>query len=162
MLAPPVPPTQSHSIAAETTPAPKKARKKPRTLMCGHWHTRTWDLAHALNRNEKIECFAAVTDLRDALVVLRAAIPPADLILCSSYYPLEDVQEMLLDYEGEDIKILIAQPNHMNEKGVESVAEWAGHMVDSNSYLPRSGVLSPTGYMRRLSATSQNSEKSNQ
>lgn len=43
--------------------------------------TGTWDLAHALNRTEKMECFAAVTDLRDALVVLRAAIPPADLIV---------------------------------------------------------------------------------
>ncbi|BGP52050.1 hypothetical protein JCM10450v2_008021 [Rhodotorula kratochvilovae] len=134
------------------------ARRPVRTVMLGHWHQRTWDLAHALNRTGVMDCFAAVTDMQDALVVLKSAIVPAELLVCSSYYPLEDIQELLLDYEGE-INILIARPDHMNTEGAEGVAKWAALMVESKSYLPKTGVLSPSGYMRRLSATSQNSNQ---
>ncbi|GAA5891964.1 hypothetical protein JCM6882_007422 [Rhodosporidiobolus microsporus] len=128
---------------------------RPDAVMLGHWHKRTWDLAHQLNVDGRCRCIAAVTDMRDALVVLQAAIPAAELLICSSY-ELEDIQELLLDYEG-DMKILVAPPNMMNTGGAVTVAEWAGNMIDARSFSPKSGVLSPTGYMRRLSATSSGS-----
>jgi hypothetical protein len=53
------------------------------------------------------------TDMRDTLVVLNAAIPQIELILASSYYALEDLQEMLLDYDGE-IALLVAPDGMMN------------------------------------------------
>ncbi|GAA6042183.1 hypothetical protein JCM8097_005002 [Rhodosporidiobolus ruineniae] len=127
----------------------------PTAVMLGHWHKRTWDLAHQLNVDARCHCVAAVTDLRDALVVLNAAIPPVELLVCSSY-DLEDVQEMLQDYEG-DMKVLIAPQNLMNTGGAVSVANWAGNMIDARSFHPKTGTLSPGGFYRRLSATSSGS-----
>ncbi|GAA5946077.1 hypothetical protein JCM1841_005603, partial [Sporobolomyces salmonicolor] len=71
------------------------------TVLLGHWHKRTGELAQALSEDGRIRCIASVTDLRDALVVLKAAIPPVEVLLCSQYYELEDVQDMLQDYDRE-------------------------------------------------------------
>ncbi|GAA5845372.1 hypothetical protein JCM11251_005646 [Rhodosporidiobolus azoricus] len=161
------PPQETPSTRVPAFEPPDKAAKArtarktddrwiPHALMLGHWHQRTWDLAHQLNVDGRCRCIAAVTDMRDALVVLKAAIPEVELLVCSSYFELEDIQEMLLDYEG-DMKILVAPNNLMNTKGKVAVAEWAGNMIDARSFFPKSGVLSPTGYMRRLSATSSGS-----
>ncbi|GAA6015993.1 hypothetical protein JCM10207_006831 [Rhodosporidiobolus poonsookiae] len=149
-------PSSTDKSAKKAANGVVKEEAKPNALMLGHWHKRTWDLAASLNVDGRCKCFAAVTDMRDALVVLKAAIPAADLIICSSYYPLEDVQEMLLDYEGE-INVLIAPPNLMNTKGADAVAEWAGNCIDARSYHPKTAALSPSGYMRRLSQTSTGS-----
>ncbi|BGP20417.1 hypothetical protein JCM10213v2_008565 [Rhodosporidiobolus nylandii] len=124
--------------------------------MLGHWHQRTWDAADALNAEGSCQCVAAVTDLLDALVVLKAAIPSVDLLVCSSYFELEDVQEMLLDYEG-DLKILIAPPNLMNTKGPAACATWVGDMIAARSFYPKTGSLSSNGFMRRLSQNSNGS-----
>ncbi|GAA5875086.1 hypothetical protein JCM8547_005408 [Rhodosporidiobolus lusitaniae] len=162
-LPPPVPasgPTFSSLPAKQAKTGSSAVAKKdkwlPRALMLGHWHKRTWDLAAQLNVDGRMECVAACTDMRDALVILQAAIPPIDLLVCSSYYPLEDVQEMLLDYEG-DMLVLIAPNNLMNTQGAVAVAEWAGNQVSARNFQPKTAMLSSTGYMRRLSATSSGS-----
>ncbi|GAA5856668.1 hypothetical protein JCM9279_004866 [Rhodotorula babjevae] len=149
-------------LPAEAAPRKKeggKEERKKRVVMLGHWHQRTWDFAAALNATGALECFAAVSDLQDALVVLRAAIEPADVLVCSSYYELGDVQEVLLDYEpvGErELGILVARPNQLNTDGHERVAQWVVDCVQGGLYAPRvkAALLSSSGYMRRLSETS--------
>lgn len=51
--------------------------------------------------------------MQDALIVLRSAIPPIELLLCSSYFSLADVQEALTAYDGE-LLVMVAVPGLMN------------------------------------------------
>ncbi|GAA5927301.1 hypothetical protein JCM3775_002508 [Rhodotorula graminis] len=139
-------------------PGEKKKRRKERVVMLGHWHQRTWDFAAAMNATGALECFAAVSDLQDALVVLKAAIEPADVLVCSSYYDLDDVQERLLDYEN-DLNILVARPNQLNNDGLERTVQWVVDSIKRGLYAPKvkAALLTSSGYMRRLSETSARS-----
>ncbi|GAA5894860.1 hypothetical protein JCM8208_006088 [Rhodotorula glutinis] len=155
------PPPRPSGLPVDAPPPPVRKERKARCIMLGHWHQRTWDFAAAMNATGELDCFAAVSDLQDALVVLKAAIEPADVLVCSSYYELSDVQEVLLDYEpvggpDHELHILVARPNQLNTDGLERVAQWVVDSVRAGLYAPRvkAALLTSSGYMRRLSETS--------
>ncbi|EGU10911.1 Proteophosphoglycan ppg4 [Rhodotorula toruloides ATCC 204091] len=117
----------------------KELVKLPRCVLLGHWSARTKALSGELNRGGKIYLFAAVTDLRDALVVLNAAIPPADIFLVSSLFDPDDVREALIEYE-RPIDLIFAPKDYMNIHGIIQSARWVEEQVENKAYAPRHAV----------------------
>ncbi|BGP35733.1 hypothetical protein JCM10296v2_007585 [Rhodotorula toruloides] len=117
----------------------KELAKLPRCVLLGHWSARTKALSEELNRGGKIYLFAAVTDLRDALVVLNAAIPPADIFLVSSLFDPDDVREALIEYE-RPIDLIFAPKDYMNIHGIIQSARWVEEQVEKKAYASRHAV----------------------
>ncbi|GAA5858777.1 hypothetical protein JCM1840_006552 [Sporobolomyces johnsonii] len=142
-------------FSSKTTTAIQTGPKLGRTtVLLGHWHKRTWELAQALSEDKRIRCVAAVTDLRDALVVLKAAISPVEVLLCSQYYELEDVQDMLEDYNCE-ISLVMAPSRLIDNRGISGTSDWACNAIANGDFTPKTCVLSPSAsFLRRLSDTS--------
>lgn len=118
-------------------------------------------MSEEINRGGKLYLFASVTDLRDALVILNAAIPPADILVhpLSSFLPLDlanskiaqlvsslfdpdDVREALIEYE-RPLNLIFAPKDYMNIHGITQSARWVEEQVEAKAFAPRDAV--PTG-----------------
>lgn len=73
--------TSSSSRRPTWSPPPSSLADPAPSLLGRLPARRTWDFAAAMNATGALECFAAVSDLQDALVVLKAAIEPADVLV---------------------------------------------------------------------------------
>ncbi|GAA5962712.1 hypothetical protein JCM8115_005932 [Rhodotorula mucilaginosa] len=139
------------------------ARELPRAVLLGHWTQRSWDVTGEAIRQDCCLPVARVTDLQDALTVLNALLPPADILLCSSYYDIEEIQDALLAYDGE-INILVAPRDYINKHGTVMMTSWLKEKIAARHFVPKLETLSPSdgflGQVRRASATSNSSSPS--
>ncbi|BGP58425.1 hypothetical protein JCM8202_004249 [Rhodotorula sphaerocarpa] len=161
-VAPERSPAMIHALLRRKLREPA-AQELPRAVMLGHWSQRTWDVTAEAIRQDAVLPVARATDLHDAVTLLKSLLPPADILLCSSYYELEEVHEALLEYEGE-IPVVIAPKGYINEHGTVKMTQWIKDRVQSQHFMPRVHTLSPeTGFLgqvRRASQTSGGSSSS--
>ncbi|GAA5982586.1 hypothetical protein JCM10908_006707 [Rhodotorula pacifica] len=165
---------RTSEVSAERSPAAVVSllRKKlfdpiasdlPRAVMLGHWTQRSWDVTGEAIRQDCCLPVARVTDLQDAVTVLKALLPPADILLCSSYYDIEEIQDALLAYDGE-INILVAPKGYINEHGTVKMTAWLKEKIAARHFVPKLETLSPSdgflGQVRRASAVSGSSDPS--
>ncbi|POY74955.1 hypothetical protein BMF94_1931 [Rhodotorula taiwanensis] len=162
---------RTSEVAAERTPQAVNAllraksgelmaKNLPRAVMLGHWTQRTWDVIGEAVRTDCCLPVAYATDLQDAITVIKSLLPPPDILLCSSYYDMEEVQDALLAYDS-DINVLIAPKGYINTHGTVQMTAWLKEKIESQHFFPRVQTLSPSdgflGAARRASQVSASS-----
>lgn len=96
--------TSSSSRRPTWSPPPSSLADPAPSLLGRLPAGRTWDFAAAMNATGALECFAAVSDLQDALVVLKAAIEPADVLVRRS---LSLSRALLLGLVGPGVELMV-------------------------------------------------------
>ncbi|KAM0750077.1 hypothetical protein T439DRAFT_356729 [Meredithblackwellia eburnea MCA 4105] len=104
-------------------PTPEKPQRRvtgvtprPRAVLLGQHPSKVAAVVKLLEGNDTIQLVAAVSDMMDAQVVLKAQVPPVDIFVCGAYFELEAAQDIVASVGG-DLKLIKVPDGLMMEGG---------------------------------------------